>query len=567
MNENFQSDETNRLEKLSMRLVYLAILIFLATAYLGLWRLDNTVFWDDEAYTAIIAKNLLKFGRLTGWDGRNLLACRNGNLLDENLCSRDSPLGYITAAASFWLFGISTWAGRFPFVLAGLGSLVLLALALREDFGRDSPLWIYGIAVMGLSVSFLLNIRQCRYYSLTMLFSVLTFIFYRRCLSTCRLIHFGLLSLAAILLFYSNYLLCAVFLAALVLVCAIFHSSELRKDWLKFSLAGSLFTLAVVPYSIYYRIWYRPDLISKGIWYIRKPTLVWRNFCDLNLLGIMPWTAAVGLLCFILYYYWKQQKNIRMMLEWVVLIAGYVLFLALFSPQSTDIISMASLRYLASIMPFLAGATGMFLWFIHQKTKLGAFAVLALITMTNLLNIMPKNWEFQWLLPAYVNEIHHDYPTAYSQAVQFLQKNAQQDDMVFVWPEHTNYPLMFYLGDKVKMCCLLDAKTTLPLTKIRELNAPLMIEENFPDWIIFFGLSVESKEKLGYLSRPHIQGTQQVQFNYKLVKLLDVYAADNTRPELPWHSFGPITDFSRRSNAVYVFKKSIIKQYQGTLPK
>jgi len=543
-----------------MRLSYVVILIFLAAAYLGLRRLDNTVFWDDETDTAIVAKNLLKLGRLTGWDGRNLLAYSNGRLLDENLRPRNSPLGYIAAAVSFRTFEISTWAGRFPFVIAGLGSLVLLALAMRQDFGKDSSLWIYSIAVLTFSVSFLLNIRQCRYYSLAMLFSVLTFMFYRRCLCAGRLIYFILLSVSAVLLFYSHFLLCAAFLPALFLACAVFHNKELWKNRLKFSLAGILFALATVPYSVYYRIWYRPDIASKEIWYIRKLTLIWWNFRDLNILEIMPWTAVIGLGCFMLYY--RKKQEIRIMLEWAVLIAGYVLFLALLSPQATEVTEIADSRYLVPIIPFLAGTTGMFIWFVHQRTKLGAIAVLILITMTNLLSITSKDWRFRWLLPAYVNEIHHNYPTAYGEAVRFLQENAQQDDMVFGRPECINYPLMFYVGDKIKMCCLLNTKTTLPMTTIRNLNAPLMTKENYPDWIIFFRLLPGDKKLLDHFSRPHTEQSEQVQFDYQMVKLLDVYGENTTRPELTWHRFSPVTDFSRENNAVYAYKKTIIKRHQ-----
>jgi 4-amino-4-deoxy-L-arabinose transferase-like glycosyltransferase len=549
----------NELKKLNMKSSYAAILIILAAAYLGLWRLDNTVFWEDETDIAIVARNFLKFGWLTSWDGRNLLAATNGGALDENLRPRMPPLGYLVGAVSFKLLGISAWSGRFPFVLAGLGSLVLLAVALREDFGKDSPLWIYGIAAMGFSVSFLLNIRQCRYYSLTMLFSMLTFILYRRCLNTGRLIYFVLLSLAAILLFYSNFLLCAAFLAALVLVCAVFHGGKLRKDWLKFCIAGGLFVLATVPYSVYYRIWYRPDIIAREIWYVRKLTLIWWNFRDLKMLEVMPWMGAIGLFCFMVYY-WKKQEAIRVMLEWVVLIGGCILFLSLLSPQTPKATRIADLRYFASLIPFLAGATGMFLWFIHQRTKVGAFVCFALIITTNLLNIPPTDRRFQWLLPAYVNEIHHNYPTAYGEVVRFLRENAQQDDAVFAWPECTNFPLMFYLGEKVKMSCLLDADTTLPPAKIRELNAPLLAEENFPDWIILFRLNSDGKEILDYFSRAHIEEMREVQFNYRQFKLLDVYGVNTTRPELPWHSFVPVTDFQRETDAVYVFKKSIIKE-------
>jgi len=48
---------------------------------------------------------------------------------------------------------------------------------------------------------------------------------------------------------------------------------------------------------------------------------------------------------------------------------------------------------------------------------------------------------------------------------------------------------------------------------------------------------------------------EAVQFDYGLVKTLDVYWFDTSRPE-PYHSFGPIVDFDRRFEAVYIFRRS-----------
>ena len=537
-----------------MKSGYLLILIFAAAAYLGLMRLDNTVFWDDEAETGIVAKNFLKFGRLTGWDGRNLLAYNNGGILDENFRSRNPPLGYLTAAASFRLFGVSTWAGRFPFLLAGLACIFLLAWLLRQDFGRDSPIWVYGTAALAFSVVFLLNIRQCRYYSLAMLFSLLAFLFYRRCLATGRLIYFILLAAAAVLLFYSNFLLCAAFLSALLLAGLIFHNGEMLKQRLKFAAAGILLAAATIPYGLYFRIWQRPDISSTEAWYVRKLILLWWNFRELNLPGIVPWTIAAGLVCFVIYYR-KKEKNISLILEWAVLTAAYVVFLALLSPQPTEKAKIADSRYLTLIIPFSAGLAGMLIWFIHRKTKLGAVATFSLIVLTNLASVEPNGWEFRWILPAYINEIHRDYPTAYGEVVRFLEKNAGQDDKVFACPEYASYPLMFYLGRQVKMCCLLDSQTTLPMTKVKGLGSPLLLEENFPDWIVFLGLLSKSEGVLEYFSRLHIQGAEQVQFYYYMVETLDVYDTDTSRPELPWHRFGPVTSFDRQSRAVYILKK------------
>jgi hypothetical protein len=539
-----------------MRFRYLLIIaIFLAAASLSLVRLDNTYFWDDEALTAIGAKNLLLTGHLTGWDGRNLVAYHNGTLLDKDLRLVGSPpLHHLIAAASFRLFGMSTWSGRFPFVLAGLASLCVLSLILRQEYSAASHICIYGTAVMATSISYLLNIRQCRYYSLAMLFSLLTFFMYRQCIRSSRLAYYILLAISAVLLFYSNFLLCAAFLAALALLCMVFHRDDLRKNIAKFSIAFFLFILATVPYAVINRIWYRPDVQYEGeplhVW---KLSLLWWNLRELNLLGFMPWMVAAGLLYFMIRYR-RKCNEAAMALQWSVLCLGYVVSLVCMSYSHVVKTAIGDDRYLIPTLPFLCGLTGVFLWFVHSRTRIGAMAILILIVTTNLLSVTPTNWKFQLRLPAYIDEVLHDYPTAYSQAVQFLSENVKQDEKVFAWPEYANYPIMFYLGDKVKMCCTLYSTSHIPQDTIESLNAPLLVDENFPDWFILFGMDSRADERISFFSREHLYEGQQIQLSYRLVKVLDVYWFDSSRPELPWHTFGPRTGFDRQREAVYVMR-------------
>ena len=55
------------------------------SAALVLPRLGERLFWDDEANTAIYARNLLRFGRITAWDGTNLCGYGLGGALGEDL--------------------------------------------------------------------------------------------------------------------------------------------------------------------------------------------------------------------------------------------------------------------------------------------------------------------------------------------------------------------------------------------------------------------------------------------------------------------------------------------------
>jgi hypothetical protein len=198
----------------------------------------------------------------------------------------------------------------------------------------------------------------------------------------------------------------------------------------------------------------------------------------------------------------------------------------------------------------------MWLWSIHQRMPVVAVTLLAVSLTTNALTLTPFNCEFRWLLPAYLQEIHQDYPTSYKEVTHFLRENAQQDELIVAYPPHTNYPLMFYTGDKLRFCCLLNSQTRLPHQKIEQLHAPLFMEQYRPTWFVAFGYSPTVVPLLAFFSQPP-QGSNSPhgQVHYRLVEALDVYWEDTQRPELPWHSFGPKTAFDRHSEAVYIFKR------------
>ena len=87
--------------------------------------------------------------------------------------------------------------------------------------------------------------------------------------------------------------------------------------------------------------------------------------------------------------------------------------------------------------------------------------------------------------------------------------------------------LIFYVGDHVRFCCILDETTPLPKDKIAELDAPLYIEQNTPDWIVGFG---------GLR-----QGTvEQFAASYDVVAKLKVHPYPTQRPELNLHAFSPL---------------------------
>lgn len=553
------------------------IAIALCSAVLSLARLDNAAFWDDEAHVSIIARNFLHSGQLTGWDGRNLIGYRNGDFLDEKLRTRNPPLDCLVTAASFALLGESTWAGRFPFVLLGWACLGAFFLLLRHDFPRVE-VQVFAFGALGLSVAFLLMIRTVRYFSPALLFSVLIFYAYRRHLETRRLRDLLGAALAAALLFYSNYLLCAAFLIALGAMHLLWRRRDYRaRDWCSVGVSITLLMLLTVPYVVIYRAWSYPALQNPDSWFARKSTVLGWNLRDWNLMNVLPLFFAIGLA-----YLAAQRKSaihaaetarngaheaarndtpeavldrrvLRAAGEWATLASVYIVVLALLSPQPPVIPPIADTRYLLPAVPFLAGLSGVFLALVWQRSRSVAGVLFALFLSCNVFGLSPWNPDFRWLLPAYVGELSRPYPTPGSEVSQWLRLHARQDDVVFGYPEHMNLPPMFYVGDKIRFGCLLSRRTHLPLATVRRLRAPLLREEHFPDWFIAFSFSPYVKTSLRYFQRPHRSGARMMRFPYHRVATLNLYWDQRQRPELPLHWFSPAKGFDPQLHAIYIF--------------
>jgi hypothetical protein len=138
--------------------------------------LSDVYLWQDEAETGVIARHLLTYGLPLSTDGRDWVQQSPEVFREFN---RDYVwiyhpwLQYLLTAASFAILGTTTFAARLPFVLAGLATLlVLYHLVLR--WLHDSLTARVAAVLLLLCVPFIVLVRQCRYYSLSALFTLLT---------------------------------------------------------------------------------------------------------------------------------------------------------------------------------------------------------------------------------------------------------------------------------------------------------------------------------------------------------------------------------------------------------
>ena len=86
-----------------------------------------------------------------------------------------------------------------------------------------------------------------------------------------------------------------------------------------------------------------------------------------------------------------------------------------------------------------------------------------------------------------VREVHRPYRDSVSVVSDYLLRNAEKDDLVYVPGFADREALTFYTGHHVRFCCHLDRNTPLPREKVAALQAPLYVKENTPDWIVGFG--------------------------------------------------------------------------------
>ena len=178
--------------------IVLAVILAVAAIFI-FFNLDAKYLWQDEAATAVLGERLFKYGKPLAYDGRNLITmdiyvqeevhqlnaiAGNPDAAVRYYVSRGDfksdttwigqPWGqFVVAGASIALFGHGTWAARIPFALAALLTVALLYIFVRRQF-KNVLIAQLAAALLVANVYWVMHSRQCRYYSLSGLFLVIT---------------------------------------------------------------------------------------------------------------------------------------------------------------------------------------------------------------------------------------------------------------------------------------------------------------------------------------------------------------------------------------------------------
>lgn len=551
------------------RSLWIATLSVVVFAALVLLRLRYYPLWDDEVDTAIFGNGVWQTGDTSGRFGHNILAYKDGYLLDNQYRERcTSPLQYFIVAPFVGIFGFDPFFVRLPFALAGIATVAFGYFWLHQNNATFKRHALVSLGILG-STALILFSRQARYYSLTALFSLLAVYFYLRPGFSWK--RWVPLSISLGLLLSSQYLSYA---GVTIALCADYliwlrRTNPLRNAQIWFIAASQ----AVIGLAVFFT-WYPLDKENLGIasmsdWAYRKMQILWFNIRDINSgeLGIGILVTLFPLLLLVRKKY--DIGIIRLFLGILVAVSS----VALFSPAQG--VNVATLRYLAFIIPGLIYLTVLVIESLRMGTAL-TYMIAGAAFFSTLFHI-PFAAITGGIVPplrsttlAYIKELRHPPQIAYAAVSHWLNLNVPDGKSALVWPRYATYPLMYHSPHLV-YGWQFSSKTaqrfsglsriqinddifslvpTKPPYKLVESSLNLAPDILFPDYIIVLGPQVIGVRRwLAELKKKNIR--------YEEVTRFSVNASHRSRPEILDHTFSEVTHYNPETDGAYVYSRVI----------
>jgi len=369
-------------------------------------NLGRDYLWADEGDTAVLARNILKFGVPTTWDGVSFTDSDYGTRSTDNFLMVSHPwLQYYITAASFALIGETALAARLPFALMGLATIaVVYGLLVRVARNRWAALT--ASILMTLSVQFLIYARQSRYYALTALLTCALVWQFTRLTSWTRAIGFALL---AALLFHSHPIALAP-LAALGALTLAYAPYRDMRPW--FWRAMPLVAVLTLPWLVFSRTGYAYNTVwlrDLGSFLPRVTQFA------IECASVTP-IVGTGLLLIVLRRLSRRRPRGKAAARWrpeavltaderplavalVAIMLAYAVAIAL--TQSREMIWIAGVRYTTAVIPFAAALAGLAVARASRGRALIGIALVLVFGFTKLGRITP--WIF-WEPPTAIRD-------------------------------------------------------------------------------------------------------------------------------------------------------------------
>jgi 4-amino-4-deoxy-L-arabinose transferase-like glycosyltransferase len=436
-------------------------------------NLGSDYLWEDEGDTAVLASSILKFGLPTAWDGVAFLDSDKGARLNDQMVMVSHPwVQYYLAASAFAIFGENNFAARLPFALAGWLT-IFVAYRLVYDLTRNRWAGFCSALLLAGSVQFLLYCRQCRYYSLSMLFgSLLLWVFFR--MRSARLC--AVFTVLSILLFHSHPF--GIALIGALGLSLVYPSFAAQRRW--FCFAAPVIAVFTIPWIALAHHGYSensqlvtsaPQFCGRLLQYLIECASVTPLF------GI----AILGVICGVCSAVQRQTEQVKepeirapvlnpdeLGLLFVTFVTLICYDVAIAATESTDQLWDIGIRYTVTMIPLTAVTAGMLIFKISRARLTIWLPLVLLFSFTKLAQMTP--WIFwgakvttfdgkeviEAHLPLetserflnageelmFLRDLWEKNPGTLAEACQFLQKNAKPGDKLIA-----NYewePLYFY---------------------------------------------------------------------------------------------------------------------------
>lgn len=417
-------------------------------AVLLLTNLGNGVLWEDEAETAVLARNSLHAGYPVTFDGRTQIEIQAPYRHGPGGVWIYSPwLPFYLLGGFFRLFGESTTVARLPFALCGW-----LAVFATWRFARrvidDRLVQRLCVALLAFSVPFLLHARQSRYYALALLLVVAICSAYHAVLRAPSAKRAAGLAAALALLFHTTF---GTFFPIAGAIAAHQAWRRKREEWRVMIPTLGVVALLCAPWLLLFS---QQNFIGSFSWERMADHLQYYVRITNKYLIPLALMAASGIAVMVLR--WKRPGRLRWTLEsftgfLVLAVVFQFLFLATPDPRH--------MRYFLPVLPILLLWEARWLAAAIRRLPIAGWTLAALALFTNVL----QSPHPQVPLVDLVYELTHQYVGPMDGVVSYLQAHAQPGQTVKIpFDERT---LIFYTPLSVE-----------PLSTFQD--------ESFPDWIV-----------------------------------------------------------------------------------
>lgn len=438
---------------------------------------SNMYLWDDEAETALLAKNTAMFGVPKVYDGKNLVARAKTQFNSDFIWTWSSWLHIYVASLSFLILGFSTFSARLPFVIIGIASFFPI-VALFKKISLNKLHYYLSVLFLLFFVPYYLYSRQARYYALLiLLIPIIAISIYNLSFKNGSITWF---IIAFLLVFHSNYLTFFILMmtASLYFFLILLKKAPNRITLLKkLIIAYIILFLLTFPWAIYIGVFGR-DYTSFNLadWITRNIDYILHSINSTVPLFLL----IVSSIFLILFFYFKKDETIKKQKIFFVLFIGVIPIILLIFPQYSDV------RYLIGLFPlwisfillpivFLMHGKGytlkiigmiIFLFFLSTNIFY-SISFYSFLPFENFLQgkctfFMPKQSDYcgSWIKDTFINpkelkypflnylyEITHDYDGPVEGIVKYLNSKGNEDSIVFANSRYFSIP--FYTNMKV----------------------------------------------------------------------------------------------------------------------